>query len=342
MISSCDAPRDNPFDPSSDLYVPSKPPSKISDFEAVKIEADSVKLNWTSPKGAYEYKLYYGQLNWSGVSIDKAELHPETLPGVMPIGEIQSCWIKLPSEDVFSWSMFSLSEDGLLSQGSDTVRIETGKWDNPAEIITSIKTLRLATWGDLLNDWIGLDVAAEINEPDGIDSVSLFGESQWFGNLSLRNGGLEWGREFPDHDLPGGSVEALIGYQMTIKTFDLEGFTSVSDSIRIVRIIDNLPDIYSPNKDTLFVLAPLLIWQPYTAEFSFSYSVRIIHYSSESGVHTNLLSISGIDSDSTSHQVEQNLTETIGDDYLLWTVAVVDEFGNEARSFERKFWIRQQ
>ncbi len=330
--------RDNPFDPNSDLYIPPQPPLKVMDFRIEAIVADSVSLRWVSPMGAYEYKLYYGNLDWSGVSVEEAELYTSRLPGVKPEGEIQSCWIQLPSEDVYSWSMFSLSKEGLLSAGSDTIIIDSGRWDSPAEISASIRTIRVARWSDPFDDWISLESAAEVNDRDGIDSVSLFVESQWIGSLVLRNGGLAWGREFPDHDLPGESVEALIGHQLSIKAFDQLGFESVSKPLSVARVIDDVPTLVSPAQDTLVAQNPILYWQSYIAEFSFTYSVQIVHIS-ESYVPTTLIQVSGIDPDSTFYQVNEHLTDEQG--YLLWTVAVVDEFGNEARSFEARFQVME-
>ena len=342
VITSCNSPRNNPFDPKSDLYLPPQPPARVMDFHIDSLTDGMANLSWTSPEGAYQYSLYYGSSDWTGSTIDGAEKYRGILPGVLPVGSAQSAWIELPTPGVFSWSMFCLSESGLLSSGSDTITIETGKLDNPAEISASVRTIRISGWDDPFDDWIGLDARAVVIDLDGIDSVSLHTEFQWLGNLTLRNGGLEWGREFADYDLPDASVEALVGHPLTIMSYDLEGFVTKSNPMHLIRIIDLVPTTNAPAQDSLdtelplVAQFPLLEWDPYFAEFSFTYSIQIVHVA-ESYVHTNLALISEIHSDSTSYRVDEELTTE--ERYLLWTVAVVDEFGNEARSKEAGFRI---
>lgn len=338
LIISCDTPRDNPFDPNSDLYVPSQAPATVSALNADSLTDKMVNLSWISPQRAYEYSLYYGDGDWDGDEVTKAEIYQGELPGVLPAGTMQSIWITLPSEESLSiWSMFSKSESGLLSSGSDTIHIITGKWDNIAEISAKVRTIRIARWGFLF-DLISLDVVAEINDPDGIDTVSLFSDSVWLGNLTLRNGGVEWGREFFERDLPGESVEAIIGHDLIIQTYDLNGFVSLSDSISMVRIIDLAPEVAN-TEEVIVSPTPLLIWEQYNVEFVFTYSLQII-YRSGSGVLTDYISISGIYPDSTSYQITENLPVNLSnEDYYLWTIAVIDEFGNEARSKQAKFTV---
>ena len=338
LIISCDVARDNPFDSNSDLYMPPQAPATVANFKADSLIGNMVKLRWDSPQGAYEYSLYHGNDGWDGVTVSKAELYAGELPGVLPAGTEQSIWIMLPSEDSHSvWSLYSSSETGLLSEGSDTIHIETGKWDNRADISASIRTIRIARWGFLF-DLISLDVVAEINDPDGIDSVSLFSESEFLGNLTLRNGGVQWGGEFSDRDLPSESVEEIIGYGLTVRTYDLEGFVSISDTIKMVRIIDIVPEVAN-TEEPIVSQNPALEWQPYSTKFHFTYSVQI-NYMSGSGVPTNIIHETDINQDSTSYYVAEPLPVSLPEeDYYLWTIAVIDEFGNEARSKQAKFIV---
>jgi len=336
-LFACQAPHDNPLDPQSPIYRAPQPPARIVDLGLDSLDGFLCLLSWSIPARAYEYRLYYGSSDWDGHLINDASLYRGELPGIKTVGKRQTVWITIPPGETHAWVMFSISKDGILSDGSDPVIIEAPERDRVADYTVSAHSLRSSQWGDPL-DWLSLITSVTIADSDGVDSVWLQKDTLFIGTLSSQRDGLHWQREFYDFELPDYSLEAIVGHDLALHSRDFAGFETTSESFRINRVINQTPLIESPTwPDTLVEPKPVLSWFPYYAEFPFTYSIQIVH-NSLTYIRTIIYLDSLIDSDSTSYQVQDSLTRIPGD--LLWTVSVVDEFNNEARSSEAKFNIK--
>lgn len=339
ILGSCQAPRDNPFDPQSPLYRAPEAPLQVTDLRVVSIAGLRCQLAWTSPAGAYEYKLYYGDPDWDGSQPVGANLYRGELPGVKPAGVNQTAWIDLPPGEVHGWGLFSLSLAGLLSGSSEIIVIEAPAKDREANVNVTVRSIRIARWANPL-DWVSLNIDAAVADSDGVDTVWIMQDTSFIGGLNSREDGLHWSGEFQYIDLPGGSVEALVGHPMSLYHRDNLGFVSASGPIFLIRVIESAPQTVFPvSGDTVETLEPELEWQPFNSQFKFTYLIKIVHIS-ESYSPTTVYSDSLISPETFRYQVQVPLPAESR--YLLWTVSVMDEFSNESRSAESRFNVRNE
>ncbi len=197
------------------------------------------------------------------------------------------------------------------------------------------RSIRIAKWGQQLDD-VSLEIRTEIENDANIDSVWVEIDNQFLGALEWHSGLMKWRKEFGIFELPDESVEALIGHPFSIGCMNGSGDISQSENFYLVRVIDIAPFVIFPANDTTVTNTPVLEWEYYEAEYQFTFSVQVVHIS-ELYFPTIVLSDSGIPSDSTTYHVTEELPAE--ERYLLWTVSVVDEFGDIARSWEARFRI---
>lgn len=335
LFTSCEAPRDNPFDPKSPLYEAPSAPDAVSDLALDSLSGVFATISWTAPHRASEYRLYHGDGNWDGSDLDLGILYKGDLPGVRPPGTQQAAYIALLPGAERVWALFSDSEAGLTSEPSNLITITAPGRDRQALITAEAKSIRLSNWGAPF-DWIGLVIEATVSDSDGVDSVRAYQGQTLLCVLSPRNGGMEWSCETPYYDLPNSSVEALIGRPLTIRCLDLAGYAVDSEPFFLRRVIDETPFVEFPELDTLVVNTPKLTWQWYEVNFDFTFSLQIVHIS-ETYIPTLVFSDSLIHPDTTSYSILEPLPSTSR--YLLWTISVIDEFGDEARSSEARFRV---
>ena len=127
-------------------------------------------------------------------------------------------------------------------------------------------------------------------------------------------------------DLPGGKLHGVLGHPITFSAIDRLQQHSAPKELIVFRIIDQVPEIISPRDGVVVNSTPTLIWQPLTLSFPFDYQVQIDRL--RGGVRRTVWKQEGIETSTTSVTVDQELTP----DEYLWTVSVVDEFGNVSTS----------
>ncbi len=333
--SACDAPRDNPLDPQSPLYRVPGAPARITDLTLVEQDGFRARLTWTSPTDAYEYRLYYGSATWNGQSLVGAALYPGDLPGVRLPGVEQSAWIDVPPGQTTNWSMRSISCEGALSEASNLVAVTAPPRDHSAVVIVSAYTRRVALWSEPL-DWVSVVVEASVADTDGVDSVWIQLDATIIGKLTSLEDGLNWYGEFPDFDLPGGSVEALVGHPLRLYHLDKAGFCAAGPSFPVIRVFNRVPVVNAPAANDTVGPLPELTWRVYSADFPFIYILRIVHVN-QVYVPTAVLTDTIDDVYAETYAVRDPLT--FDPQYFLWTLSVVDEFGDEARSSEAIFRV---
>jgi len=246
----------------------------------------------------------------------------------------QTAWIDMPPGQTRAWSLFSLSESEMLSEGSNVLVIEAPPRDRPALKSARARSIHLASWASL--PWLGLEISASIADSDGVDSVWVHQDDQYIGGLLSMGDGLHWMNQFQETRLPGGLLGDLVGHPFTLYHLDGAGFITSGEPFRLARVIYVEPEVDAPFSDTLDTRSPYLIWERYNADFNFTYTVEVVHVS-ESSFRTVVYQDSCISPDSTGHQVAIPLPDQ--PELLYWTVSVVDEFGDMIRSREAVFWV---
>jgi len=333
----CQAPHDNPLDPQSPAYRPPQPPSAVTDLRMDSLSGAMAYLVWSAPQGAFEYRLYSGAPGWNGRSLSEAVEYTGELPGVKPAGQRQSQWIDVPRFVARRWALFSLSETGLMSGTSNLVLIEPQVDDRIGTIEAWANSFHQAEWEGL--DYYELQLNALIDDPDGVDSVWVIIADTMQCKLLLDQDELLYNLQIPQSQLPGRSLERLIGYPIWLYYRDRARFLASSQPFYLIRVIYIPPEtIYPAYTDTLVPNPPQLIWQPYYADFKFTYAVEIVHVSSNF-TYTLWFRREGISADSTSLNVGNALpTYPL---FLYWTVSVVDEFDNRAASLQARFQVSE-
>lgn len=333
---SCQAPRDNPFDPASPAYVPEGPPERINDLVLDDLIGLQCKLVWTSPERAVRYELYSGTSDWDGITLAEADKYQGELPGVTPAGTLQSVWINLSPGQKRRWALFSYSESGIMSEPSNPVMINAPERDRPAEINISFRSVHRASWESL--PYMALEIDATINDSDGVVQVWLEHSSVAIGFLQSTGDNINWFGRFTESQLPGLGLGDLVGHPLVLVHRDNARFESETEPFYIIRVIYDTPQVDFPDNDTLlYTDQPCLGWIPFEAEYNFTYSIEVLHIPEGASVGTIIYTAEGIPSNSTSHLVTTALTSE--PQFLVWTVAVIDEFNNEARSKTARFRI---
>ncbi len=202
---------------------------------------------------------------------------------------------------------------------------------------------RLSAW---LEDFYWLTLTAQFDNPELIDSIWVKVDTLELGkwnSIGISNSG--WLQEIYENDLYdqfGILLEGLVGHEMRLFCKDMDGVVTISDPFSLKRIVNLIPTTISPNlaDTTLINNHPTLIWEQYIADYNITYAVEIIHVAN-SGFPSVVYNFNGINSADTTHTVEDALQAVTGEAFYYWTLKVVDDFGNVARSLETQFRIVQ-
>lgn len=127
-------------------------------------------------------------------------------------------------------------------------------------------------------------------------------------------------------DLPGDKLHSVLGHPVTFRAIDRLQQQSSPKELIIFRIIDQVPEVISPKDGVVVSATPTLAWQPLSLSFPFDYQVQVDRL--RGGVRRTVWRKDGIATSTTAVTVDQELAP----DEYLWTVAVVDEFGNASSS----------
>jgi hypothetical protein len=133
-------------------------------------------------------------------------------------------------------------------------------------------------------------------------------------------------------EITDGPPEILVGKQLIFTAWDRIGNKTISDPESLVRIIYSLPSTVTPNEEEKMDARRLLVWESFadSVDFRFTYTVDVLSAFS-SGWNRE-----SIPSDTTSVTV----TEPLDIQSLYrWSVWIVDEYGNTAKSFYVTFSI---
>ena len=212
--------------------------------------------------------------------------------------------------------------------------------DPPGAIITGeARSIRLAQWGEPPN-WDELEISATIIDSNGVDSVWVMLDDVNIGILEPNRNEVPWDEaswinSFHDEVLIG-KIATVIGHPITVNVLDSDGFTTKGEPFFLTRLIDDPPVTFSPVNDEVVSRLPTMEWEPYFTDFSYTFSIQIVHVP-ESFIEKIVYKHTDIGFEETTHTVQDTLTASPR--FLYWTVSVIDEFGNEARSLEAKFRV---
>jgi hypothetical protein len=202
-----------------------------------------------------------------------------------------------------------------------------------------------------------VDVTASVADPNGITDI----DSVWFcvtypSTGSLTSDTLLFPMTYSvstrlfqitiyKYDLPTNTIQWLVNKPLQIRSTDFHYAINYSVPFHVSRVIE---DAATPTYPTLNTTTsakdttgptPLLKWSSPDVTFNYTYSLTISRITS--GVHTDVWSYTQLGSINNEFQFPgDNRGETLDPGEYVWTILVVDDFGNYSRSKEASFVVK--
>ena len=205
----------------------------------------------------------------------------------------------------------------------------------PTIVEATFRTIHVSRWWPV-NDLFFLEVDVQAGDADGLfdldDLVFEIPELNFSVPLDPRIAG-RFDKRIRADSLPTASLHNLLGRTLRLTVRDMEGAVT-SSSQQLVRVVTGTPTTVAPPQGAVVDNSlPLLTWDPFPPQFPFTYQIDL--FRNEANVNIPVDQIPGIPMDAISQQVRFPLSTGS----YLWTVTVVDEFGNLSRSKEAAFRI---
>lgn len=185
-----------------------------------------------------------------------------------------------------------------------------------------------------------VEIAAAVTDPNSITDL----DSVWFGVDTIR---YPLGYSVPDtrfigtiykYQLPTNTIQWLVGRALTIVARDKQGAVSVSEPFFVTRVIEQTAVPIASNTDSLASGFDLK-WSPPDVTFTYTYTVALSRV--DGGVATLIRTYPGIDSFNEKLSYPADAADVpLAQGAYVWSVTVVDEFGNSARSKESSFTVK--
>ncbi len=188
-----------------------------------------------------------------------------------------------------------------------------------------------------------VDVTASVTDPNSITDV----DSVWFSVDSLlypmpySTTTRQYQTTLYKYDFPTNTIDWLVGKSLTIRSTDFHGAVGTGVPFFVTRVIENtaVPSYpISLNNDTTGS-TPLLKWIPPGVTFNYSYTLQCSRV--DAGTETLVWTLANLNSTTLQQQFPgdgSGLTLATGN--YVWSVSVVDNFGNSSRSKEAAFVVR--
>jgi len=193
-----------------------------------------------------------------------------------------------------------------------------------------------------------VDVTASVTDPNGITDI----DSVWFSVVDTLIFPMTYSvssRLFETtlykYDLPTNTTQWLVNKPLRIRSKDIHNAINLSAPFYVSRIIENTATPTYPTfntatsqKDTTGS-TPLLQWSPPDVTFNYTYTLTLSLVVSD--IRTVERTYTKLNSSSMQLQVladSSGLPLSAGD--YVWTISVVDDFGNYSRSKEAPFVVQ--
>jgi hypothetical protein len=190
-----------------------------------------------------------------------------------------------------------------------------------------------------------VDVTASVSDPNGITDVA----SVWFSvdtllfpmNYSMST--KQFQITIYKYDLPTNTIQWLVNKPLRIRSKDSSNAVNLSTPFYVSRIIENTATPTYPTintttsqKDTTGS-TPLFQWSPPDVTFNYTYTLTLSFVLSDNVVWTS----AKVNSYSLQLQYPADSSGlTLSPGNYIWTISVVDDFGNYSRSKEAPFVVK--
>lgn len=187
-----------------------------------------------------------------------------------------------------------------------------------------------------------VEISAAVSDPNGITDL----DSVWFAVVDSIRYPLTYSvatktfiATIFKYDFPTNTIQWLVGKPLTIISKDVNKAINKSDAFYVTRVIENEAAPISPSpfiNDTVSADSIVFRWSPPSVTYNYSY--KIILSRVESGIQTVVWLRDGIGSFNEDQAYEGPNLES-GKNYV-WTITMVDDFGNYSRSKESAFTVK--
>ncbi|HTP78810.1 MAG TPA: carboxypeptidase-like regulatory domain-containing protein [Bacteroidota bacterium] len=188
-----------------------------------------------------------------------------------------------------------------------------------------------------------VDISASVTDPNGITDV----DSVWFAvdtltyPMTYSVNTKEFVTTIYKYDLPTNTIQWLVGKPLSIVGIDFSKATGVSAPFYVTRIIEDgaTPLSPSPFQNDTTTSTPLFTWSPPNVTFSYTYTVIVSQVNS--GTETVAWTYAGLDSyyEQLQYPTDGSVPSLAPGSYV-WTISVIDAFGNFMRSKESAFLVQ--
>ena len=183
-----------------------------------------------------------------------------------------------------------------------------------------------------------LECIAHVSDPDGpadIASVSvIIPDFEFKGTLQISETVGLYQKRYEEHHLPVKQIEELFGHSFFIEITDKVGQIKQFGPHYLIRLIEDEPKIDSPQGSVQVGQNPTLKWYYLYLPFSYTFKIEIFQIIDQS-LYIPILSVSNLSSDTLEYKV---IVQLLPGSYL-WTISVVDQFGNWSRSKPATFQV---
>ncbi|NUM73364.1 carboxypeptidase regulatory-like domain-containing protein [candidate division KSB1 bacterium] len=204
----------------------------------------------------------------------------------------------------------------------------------------SVRSEKISAFIPIEGEALQMVVEADLQDGDGLDDiqeVKLFSAS--FGllqTLQRQSASNTFAAVVSEDHLTTGSLYDLIGDRLWLEATDRAGALSISDPAFLIRIIEPIPLLSTPSGLIETDSRPRFQWENLTLPFDYRYRINLLTFDFSFLVPVPFRQIDDIPSDSLSFVYDSNLSNGA----YLWTLSIVDRFGNSSRSREAVFLVR--
>ena len=178
-------------------------------------------------------------------------------------------------------------------------------------------------------------------DPDGINDIKrvvfMAPDFNFTDTLALVDRARgRWRRQFRPEELPGATpLPEWPGHPLSIQIEDLPGHQTIAGPFYIARVIQETPEVIAPNNNAVITAAPLLFqWRVATAPFPYTQEIEIQDVLDPD----SRTILPGIPPGTTAKNYSGGGLPPAGT--YVWTVKIVDEFGNSSRSRPAAFQVQ--
>lgn len=239
----------------------------------------------------------------------------------------------------FVCSKHNFTNDTFQVEVNDRVTTQVVRGLNAAPVIISQNILTRKIDQYFPSPQYFVEITAEVDDPNSLNELT----SVWFVVDTLQFP-MEYSLQSKKfvttlykYSIPTNTIQWLVGKPLYIVARDTVGAIGTSAPFFVTRVIEQTATPLPSNTDSLPTFE--LKWLPPEVTFNFSYTVTLSRI--DGGVPTLLRTYSGINSfyEKLTYPYDSNDAPLSPGNYV-WSVTIVDDFGNYARSKESSFTVK--